>query len=109
MYSELTVPDFPSLPELGDTIGPAEAERALPDLLAAVAGANRVLASKEPAAVNAPQEETMADFTAGLVEKLRDWIRTLYARLRAIALAFGSLSYSITVGTSISIAIGFGD
>jgi hypothetical protein len=109
MYSELTVPDFPPLPELGDTIGPAEAERALPDVLAAVAGANRVLASKEPAAVTAPQEETMAGFTAGIVEKLREWIGVLYARLRAIALAFGALSYTITVGTSISVTIGFGD
>jgi hypothetical protein len=109
MYSELTVPDFPDLPDLADAIGPAEAERALPDILAAVAGANRVLTSKEPAAINAPQEETLAGYTAGLVEKLRQWLQALYARLRAIALALGALSYSVTVGTSISVTIGFGD
>jgi hypothetical protein len=109
MYGELTVPDFPDLPDLADSIGPVEAERALPDILAAVAGANRILASNEPAPITAPQAETLAGYTAGLVEKLRQWLQALYSRLRTIALALGALSYSVTVGTSISVTIGFGD
>ncbi len=79
----------------------ATAHQALAYALSAVAGMNQglTLAEEQSVAVIGPVDD--------IVKKLEDWIKRLVAKLTEIAKQLKA-SFSITVGTSVSVAISCG-
>lgn len=79
----------------------ATAQQALAYLLSAVAGINQGLtAAQQPTA-------SLARPVDDIVKKLEDWIKRLVAKLTDIAMRLKA-SFSITVGTTISVTVSCG-
>lgn len=75
----------------------ATARQALAYALSAVGGMNQHLgAAQQPAALPGPVD--------GIIDKLEDWIKRLVAKLTEIARQLEA-SFSITVGTTVSVTI----
>lgn len=100
-YGEMQVPELPEVPEPADGLSEPVAREALSMVLAAVASANEIL--------QRPREGVLtSEYDGDLLKKLKEWIKKLYAAIRAIAEALPAMTYSITAGTTISVTVTFG-
>jgi hypothetical protein len=110
-------PDFPDLPEPAAIDSPEDADRELYIVMATVSKANEVLLG-EPEEDAFVFDDKGGIFTSELFksrrpkpdrEKLEKWIRKLYEILKAIVAKLSNvLSFSVTVGTTISVTVNFG-
>jgi hypothetical protein len=111
------VPDFPDLPEPGNIGSPEDADRELYNVLATVSTANEILLGEpdEDAVIFDREGEILtSDFIKfrrpkPSRQKLEEWIKKLYEILRIIVGKLSHvLSFSVTVGTTISVTVNFG-
>src|SRR6266704_4654281 len=100
--------DFPPLPPVRSSLSQADAATDLSALLAAVAGANRMLQDSEREKPGEIYSGMFGARTDDLIEKLKTWLNRLNGALKAIASALKASSYSVSVGTTVSVTITFG-
>jgi len=91
--------EFPELPELGNITDGESAWDALAGVYACVNQANREILGRD---------ERSMDLTGDLPDKLKEWLKKLHDRLKAIVAKIpDAVSFSLTVGMTISVAVNF--
>lgn len=99
--------EFPELPQLSDITDEESAWRALADVQARISMANRGILGRAERN-DRFSSGAYADFMADLPDKLKKWLEKLYERLRKIiTMIADATSFSITVGTTISVTVNF--
>jgi hypothetical protein len=95
------------LPDL-PTVNSRNALSSLAEIYTAVEEANRVLAVRSESR-NDLQSSFYESRAAGLPERLKEWLEKLYDRLREVVKLLGDAvsTFSITVGTNISVTVEF--
>jgi hypothetical protein len=98
--------DFPDLPDPSSIRSTTRAQDALGLVFTAVSEANQVLLDQ-----SGRSRDSYSGFfgaTGGLPEKLKKWLAKLHETLKKIVHQIpDALSFSITVGTTISVTVSF--